>query len=90
MFLWCHVRHIILVKIHPERITKEDIKLANDFDYDQFLVQENDFSKIETKNNICINVFCYENRLNFPIYVSCQKFENSMDLLLIINGDKSH
>ena len=34
MFLWCHVRHINLVKIHPERITEEDEKLVNDLDYD--------------------------------------------------------
>ena len=46
--------------------------------------------KIGTKNNICINVFCYENKLTFPIHVSDQKFENSMDLLHIIDGDKSH
>ena len=26
----------------------------------------------------------------FPIYVSDQKFENSMDLLLLINDYKSH
>ena len=25
-FLWCHVRHLNLVKRHPERITKEDKK----------------------------------------------------------------
>ena len=47
-------------------------------------------NKIETKNNICINVFCYKNGLTFPIYISDQKFENSMDLLLIFDGDKSH
>ena len=35
-------------------------------------------------------MFCYEERLTFPIYVSNQKFENSMDLLLVINKDKSH
>ena len=46
--------------------------------------------KIEVQNNICINVFGYENELVFPIYVSDQKFENSMDLLLLINDDKSH
>ena len=28
-FLWCHVRHLNLVKKHPERINKEDKKLAN-------------------------------------------------------------
>ena len=38
-----------------------------DFDYDTVgsPVRENDFSKIETKDNICINVFCYENNLHF-------------------------
>ena len=90
-FLWCHVRHINPVKMHPERITQNNEKLANDLDYDGigFLVREKDFSKIETKNNICINVFCYENRLTFPIYISNQKFENSMDLLLVTNENKS-
>ena len=53
-------------------------------------MQEKDFNKIEVKNNICINVFGYENGLVFPIYVSDQKFEDSMDLLLLIDDDKSH
>ena len=26
MFLWCHVRHVNPVKIHPERITQNDKK----------------------------------------------------------------
>ena len=51
---------------------------------------EKDFSKIEMKNNICINVFCYENKLTLPIYVPCQKFKNTIDMLLIIDGDKLH
>ena len=33
-FLWCHVRHINLVKIHPERITLEDKKFVNSLNYD--------------------------------------------------------
>ena len=32
-------------------------------------------------------MFCYENRLTFPICISDQKFENLMDLLLVIDGD---
>ena len=28
-FLWCYVRHINLVKIHPDRITQEDKKLVS-------------------------------------------------------------
>ena len=53
-------------------------------------MEENDFSKIEKKNNTGINVSVYENWLTFPIYVSSQKFENSMDWLLITDDDKSH
>ena len=91
-FLWCHVRHINLVKIHPERIKRKDKKLANSLNYDgiEFPVRNKDFSKIETKNNICIKVFYYENKLTFPIYVSDQKSENSMDLSYIFDGHKSH
>ena len=91
-FLWCHVRHINLSKEHPERIKKTDKKIAEKLNYDgiEFPVQEKDFNKIEIKNNICINVFGYDNRLVFPIYISDQKFEDSMDLLLLIDNDKSH
>ena len=53
-------------------------------------MQEKDFNKIEVKSNKCINVFGYENGLVFPIYVSDQKFEDSIDLLLLINDDISH
>ena len=35
-------------------------------------------------------MFCYENELVFPIYVSDQKFKGSLDLLLLIDDDKSH
>ena len=91
-FLQCHVRHINPSKEHPERIKKTDKKVAEKLDYNEieFPVQEKDFNKIEVKNNICINVFGYENELLFPIYVLDQKFEDSMDLLLLINDDKSH
>ena len=52
-------------------------------------MQEKDFNKSEVKNNICINVFGYKNRLVFPIYVSDQKLK-TIDLLLLIDDDKSH
>ena len=59
-FLWCHVRHINHVKIHSEKITQNYKKLANDLDYKRvgFSKQDENFSKIETKNKVCINVFC--------------------------------
>ena len=80
------------LKIHPERITREDKRFVNDVTYDivEFPVREKDFSKIGKKNSICINVFCYQTKLTFPIHVSDQKFQNSMDLLLATDGDKSH
>ena len=53
-------------------------------------MQEKDFSKIEVQNNIFINVFGYENELVYPSFISKQKFEDSMDLLLLYEDDKSH
>ena len=90
-FLWCHVRHINPLKEHPERIKKIDKETACNRNYDKIesLVEEKDFKMIEVQNNIYINVFGYENKMVFPIYVSNQKFKNSMDLLLLINDDKS-
>ena len=81
----------ILVKIHPVKWWNDE-KLVNDLDYNkiELPVREKDFSKIETKSSICINVFCYENRLVFPIYVLVQRFKSSMDLLHVIDQNKSH
>ena len=53
-------------------------------------MQEKVFNKIEVKNNICINLFGYENELVIPIYISDQKFKVSIDLLLLIDNNKSH
>ena len=53
-------------------------------------MQEKDFNKLEVQNNICVNVFGYENKLVFPVYISDQTFKSSIDLLLLINDDQSH
>ena len=53
-------------------------------------MREKTFSKSEKKNNICINVYCYEKKLIFPMHISDQKCENSMKLLLVIGENKSH
>ena len=78
-----------LSKEHPEIIKKTDKKFAEKLDYDgiKYPVQEKDFSKIEVKNNICINGFGYENGIVFPIYVSDQNF-GSMDFFFLIDDDK--
>ena len=68
-FLWCHIRHLNPLKIHPERITKVGQKIINDLDYEgiKFHVSIKDIKKIERQNNIFINVFCYE----INLYFSC-------------------
>ena len=55
-----------------------------------FPVKEKDFKKIEVQNNISVNVFGYEDKLVFPIYISNKTFDDSMDLLLLYEDDKSH
>ena len=56
----------------------------------KFPVSKNDYCRIERQNKICMNVFCYENGLTYPVYVPDQKFKMCMDLLLISNENKSH
>ena len=63
--------------------------MANDLDYEgiRFPVSKKDYCRIERQNNVCINIFCYENGLTYPIYISDQKFRNSMDLLDFYGSD---
>ena len=91
-FLWGHIRHLNPLKKHPERITIAEIKMVDDLDYEyiEFPVSKEDYCKIEQKDNVCINVFPYENELTYPVYVSNKEFGNCMDLLLITEENKSH
>ena len=56
--------------------------MVNGLDYEgiEFPVSRKDYCKIEQKNNVCINVFCYENNLVYPVYISDQNFEDHIDL----------
>ena len=78
--------------MHSEIITEKDNELIDTLDYSEteFSVLKNDFSKIQIKNKVFINAFCYGNKLAYPIHISDQKFENSMDLLLVFDCGKSH
>ena len=66
--------------------------MINNLDYVgiAFPVSKKDIAKIERQSNICINVSCYENELTYPVYLSDQKFRDSMDLLLVSDENKSH
>ena len=91
-FLWCHVRHLHLIKKHPERINKEDKRLANNLNYEgiEFPISKIDYCNIEKQNNICINMFCYKNKIIYPLYISGEKCIDCMDFLLIFEENKSH
>ena len=91
-FLWCHVRHLNLIDKNPQRITKKDKELTSKLNYEgiNFPISKKDYCKIEVQNKICINVFCYENKLVYPVYLSDQKFSDGIDLLLISHKFKSH
>ena len=91
-FLWYHIRHLnLVVERNPQRITGKDRELVNKLDYGgiNFPVSKKDHCRIEMQNKICINVFCYDNKLTYRVYLSDQKFNDNIDLLLL-NEFKSH
>ena len=91
-FLWCHVRHLNPIDKNSERINKKDKELANILDCSgiTFPIFKKQICKIEKQNSICINAFVYDNGVIYPIDVSNEKFNNSMDLLLIFQENTFH
>ena len=91
-FLWCHVRHLNSQIKNPQRIKKSDKTYTEKLDYSeiQFPVSIKQINKIEEKNNIRINVFGYEDKQPFPLYISKEKFEDQMNLLLITQDINKH
>ena len=91
-FRWCHIRHLNPQEKNSQRIKKEDKKMINELNYDgiNFPLSQKHYNKVETQNDIRINVFGYENGQAFPIYISKEKFDNQMNLLLITKDEKKH
>ena len=91
-FRWCHIRHLNPQDKNPQRIKKSDKKYLNKLDYSgiEFPVTIKQFNKIEKQNEININVFSYENKQPFPIYISKEKYENHIELLLITKDKNKH
>ena len=90
-FLWRHIKHVDLIDKISLKIIKKDKELVKlNYEGINFPVPKKDYYKIEVRNKICINVFCYENKVVYPVYLSDQKFSDSMDLLLISDKFKSH
>ena len=91
-FRWCHIRHLNPQKNDPQKIKKTDKIFISQLDYSgiEFPVTVKQINKIEKQNNICINLFGYEEKQPFPIFISKEKFTDHMELLLITEGDNKH
>ena len=92
-FRWSHLAklHSDKVKTHCERISHYK-KYVDTLNYDgiQFPVSIKQIPKIERQNDISINVFGYENKTVFPLYVSQNVFETTLDLLFITRDKNQH
>ena len=91
-FRWCHIRHLNPQEKYPQRIKKSDKAYIEKLDYSeiQFPVTIKQINKIEKKNNIRINVFGYEKRQPYPVYISKEMYKDHMELLLITKDENKH
>lgn len=77
-FRWCNIRYLNPKDKHPKRIKRSDKLVVDQLNYERVELQVSvkDYANIEAQNNINvenINVFVYENKEFYLIYVSKQK-----------------
>ena len=91
-FRWCHIRHLNPQNKDPLRIKKSDTAFVHNRDYQgiEFPVTIKQINKIEKENSINIDVFGYEEKQKYPIYVSKEKYEDCLNLLLITENENKH
>ena len=91
-FRWCHIRYLNHQDKNPQRINKSDKEYISKLNYSniKFPVELNQYNKIEKQNEININVFGYENKQPYPIYISKEKYEKHMELLFITEDENKH
>ena len=91
-FRWCHIRYLNPQDKYPQRIKNIDKEYINNLDYSgiEFPVNVKHYNKIEKQNEININVFGYENKQPYPIYISKEKYEKHLELLLITEDKNKH
>ena len=91
-FRWCHIRHLNTQDKYPQRIKKSDKEYIDTLNYTEieFPVNTKQYNRIEKLNEININVFGYEDKQPYPIYISKEKHEDHMELLLITKDENKH
>ena len=86
--MWCHVRLINPTNSHPERINKQDTKIAANLNYSN-IVFPLDINDSENRFQMQVNVLGYENKI-YPLYISKKSYNQTLNLLSITEKDKSH
>ena len=83
-FRWCHIRHSNPQEIHTKRIKKCDKEHIENMYYINviFPVAQKDYRKIEIMNNINISVVGYEKQEPYLVYLSKEKFNDTLNLLI--------
>lgn len=92
-FMWS-----VLAATHPVEHTRKPDRLHHyqqfqdelDFGGIEFPVTIDKIGKFEKQNNISINVIGFENKVLFPIYVTKERFDIHVDLLLYSEGNARH
>ena len=74
---------------NPQRIKKIDKEYIKNLDYNgiELLVPIKQYNAIDKQNNISINVFGYQDKQPYPVYLSKTRFGNCMNPLFI-SGEK--
>ena len=92
MFYVVHVIRLNLSGVKLCRIRKEDREVFKKLIYQgvNFPVSKKDYGRNEVMNKINVNVFSYENKVVYPVYLPDQKFDDCLDLLLVSNKFANH
>ena len=93
-FMWS-----VLAALHPVNRKDQPHRVQHYKDYEQeldvsgieFPMKVKDIAKFEKQNpTVSINLFGYEEKELFPVYIADQKKEEHVNLLLISNNDTTH
>lgn len=90
--IWCHIRLLNVKDKDQQRIKKSDKRMVEQLNYQgiELPVAVKQYNKIEKRNYISINVFGYENKQFYPIYVSKETNQDVLNLQLITEEKNQH
>lgn len=91
-FMWSVLAALHPETSHPERVSHYDSYEGElNMNNIEFPMKISQLNKFERQNsNVSINVIGYEDDELFPVYISKEKKENHVNLLLISNHERQH